>query len=69
MNDFLITALAEDHRRELLTEARAEALAREALAGHRPWWQRLFGRNADASSSPAAAAVNGHMAASLTSAR
>jgi len=69
MNDFLITTLAEDHRRELLAEARSEALAREALAGRKPWWQRLFGRTTDASPPGAAAAVNGHLAAGLISAR
>ena len=69
MNDFLITALAEDHRRELLTEARAEALAHEVLAGRKPWWQRLFGRTTDESAQSATAAVNGHMAAGLISAR
>jgi hypothetical protein len=69
MNDFLITVLAEDHRRELLTEARAEALAREALAGRQPWWQRLFGRSSDTAAQRSTAAVNGHMAASLISTR
>ena len=69
MNDFLITALAEDHRRELLTEARAEALAHEALAGRRPWWQQLFGQSTATSSRSAAAAGNGHLTASPISAR
>ena len=41
MNEYLTTFLAEDHRRELLAEARAEALAREARAGRPSWWHRL----------------------------
>jgi hypothetical protein len=48
VNEYLTTFLAEDHRRELLAEARAEALAREALAGRPSWWRRLLRRSADA---------------------
>ncbi len=44
MNEYLTTFLAEDHRRELLAEARADALAREALAGRPSWWHRLLHR-------------------------
>ena len=69
MNDFLTTILVEDHRRELLAEARAEALAHEALAGRKPWWHRLVRRTTDARPKPAATSVNGHMAASIISAR
>ena len=69
MNDFLTTILVEDHRRELLAEARAEALAHEALAGRKPWWHRLFGRPADGRPKRTATSVNGHMAASHTSGR
>ena len=69
MNDFLTTVLVEEHRRELLEEARADALAREARAGRKPWWHRLFRRPADAPLQRAANSVNGHMAASLHSAR
>ena len=68
MNDFLTTILVEDHRRELLAEARAEALAHEALAGRKPWWHRLF-RPADGRPKRAATSVNGHTAASLISGR
>jgi hypothetical protein len=68
MNDFLTTALAEEHRRELLAEARAETLAHEALAGRKPWWHRLLRRSADSDPKRAATSVNGHMAG-LTSAR
>ena len=46
MNEYLTTVLAEEHRRELLAEARAEALAREARAGRPSWWRRLFARSA-----------------------
>ena len=42
MNEYLTTFLAEDHRSKLLAEARAEALAHEALAGRPSWWHRLF---------------------------
>jgi hypothetical protein len=69
MNDFLITVLAEDHRRELLAEARAEALAHEALAARRSWWYRLFHQTTEAPSQPAGTTVNNHMAAGLISAR
>ena len=69
MNDYLTTVLVEEHRRELLEEARAEALAHEALAGRKPWWQRLFRRPADARPQGTATVVNGHMAASLHAAR
>ena len=65
MNDFLITTLAEDHRRELLAEARAEALAHEALAGRKPRWHRLFRRPADGRPKRATTTWNGHMAANL----
>ena len=58
MNEYLTTFLAEDHRRELLAEARAEALAREALAGRPSWWRRLFTRSAGASTEPTATSVN-----------
>ena len=68
MNDFLITVLAEDHRRELLAEAHNEALAHEALAGRQPWWHRLFGRTADEPAQRPGSTVNGHMAAGLISA-
>jgi hypothetical protein len=69
VNDFLTTFLVEDHRRELLTEARADALAHEALAGRKPWWHRLVRRTTDAAPKPAATSLNGHMAASIISAR
>jgi hypothetical protein len=68
MNDYLTTVLVEEHRRELLEEARAEALAHEALAGRKPWWQRLFRRPA-ARPQDTATVVNGQMAASLHAAR
>ena len=63
MHDYLTTVLIEHHRRQLLAEARAEALAREARAGRTPWWHRLFRRSPDARPQSAAASVNGHPAA------
>ena len=57
MNEYLTTFLAEDHRRELLAEARADALAREALAGRPSWWHRLFTRSAGAPPKRAATSV------------
>ena len=45
MNEYLTTVLAEEHRQDLLAEARAEALAREALAGRPSWWRRVFARS------------------------
>ena len=47
MNEYLTTFLAEDHRQELLAEARADALAREALAGRPSWWRRRFAPSAN----------------------
>lgn len=69
MNEYLTTFLAEDHRSKLLAEARAEALAHEALAGRPSWWHRLFTRSAGASTEPTATSVNHHMAASVMSSR
>ena len=63
MHDYLTTVLIEHHRRQLLAEARAEGLAREALAGRKPWWHRLFRRFADARPESAPAPANGHPAA------
>ncbi len=48
MNEYLTTFLVEEHRRDLLAEARLEALAREARAGRPSWWHRLFARSTDA---------------------
>ena len=69
MNEYLTTVLAEEHRRELLAEARAEALACEALAGRPSWWRRVFARSAATPTQRDGAAVNGHMAASLLTTR
>ena len=41
MNEYLTTTLGEEHRNELLAEARANRLAREASAGRPTWWPRL----------------------------
>jgi len=65
VNEYLTTFLAEDHRQELLAEAAADALAREALAGRPSWWRRLFARSANTPTEGAATLVNSHMAASL----
>ena len=65
MNEYLITVLAEDHRHELLAEARAEALAREATAGRPAWWHRLFRRSAGAP--PKRAATSGKHQPALVS--
>ena len=69
MNEYLTTVLAEEHRRELLAEARAEALAREALARRPSWWRRVFARSVTTPTQRNGAAVNGHMAASLLTTR
>ena len=69
MNEYLTTVLVEEHRRELLAEARAEALAHEALAGRRRWWHRMSRRTTDDGAQRAVTTVNPHMAASLISAR
>ena len=69
MNEYLTTFLVEDHRRELLEEASLDTLAREARAGRPSWWHRLFTRSADAPTDRNAAAVNGHMAASVLTCR
>ena len=63
MNEYMTTVLAEDHRRELLAEARAEALAREALAGRPSRWHRLLHHSADASPKQVATSGKGHTAA------
>ena len=46
MNEYLITTLGEEHRRELLAEAYANGMAREATAGQQSWWHRMSGRAA-----------------------
>ena len=69
MNEYLTTVLAEEHRRELLAEARAEALAREVRAGRPSWWRRLFARSEATPTERNGSAVNGHMAASLLTTR
>jgi hypothetical protein len=46
MNEYLTTALGEDHRRELLAEASSNSLARQAMAGRPSWWSRLSARTA-----------------------
>ena len=69
MHDYLATVLIEHHRRQLLAEARAEALAREARAGREPWWHRLFHRAADGRPASAAASVRGGKAATLVGTR
>ena len=79
MHEYLMTILAEERRRELLAETRADTLAREARAGRPSWWQRRFVRPAPAPTEPSpvepdpgepiSAAVNGHMAASVLTMR
>ena len=74
MHEYLMTILAEERRRELLAETRADTLAREARAGRPSWWQRRFARPAPDPTEPSAAepdpaVVNGHMAASLLTMR
>jgi hypothetical protein len=69
VNEYLTTFLAEDHRQELLAEARADALAREALASRPSWWRRRFARSADTPTEGAATSVNSHMAATLMTSR
>lgn len=41
MNEYLTTALGDEHRRTLLDEARANGLARIAREGHPTFWQHL----------------------------
>ena len=70
MNEYLASVLAQEHRRELLAEARADALAREVLAGRPSWWRRLSTRSAHTPTEGAATSVNRrHMAASLMTTR
>jgi len=69
VNEYLTTFLAEDHRRELMAEVRADALAREARAGRPSWWRRLLTRSAGTPSERCTTSVNGHRAASLTTTR
>ena len=69
MNEYLTTFVAEEHRRDLLAEARADALAHEALADRPSWWRRLFTRSAGGSTEPTATSVNHHMAASVMTSR
>jgi hypothetical protein len=46
MNEYLLTTLGEEHRRELLAEAYSNGLAREAAVGRETWWHRVSGRAA-----------------------
>ena len=69
MNEYVMTVLLENHRRELLDEARNEALARQVRGGREPWWRRLVRRSADAPVERAGTTLNGHMAAPVISAR
>ena len=46
MNEYLITTLGEEHRRELLAEAYSNGLARQAAAGRESWWHRVSRRAA-----------------------
>ena len=69
MNEYVMTVLLENHRRELLDEARNEALARQLRGGREPWWHRLVRRSADAPDQRAGTSLNGHMAAPLMNAR
>jgi len=42
-NDYIITTLAQQEVKELHARAANDRLAREVLAGRRPWWRRLAG--------------------------
>jgi hypothetical protein len=68
MNEYMTTFLAEDHRRELLAEARDEALARQFREGREPWWRRLSRRSAD-TPVDRPTSLKGHMAAPVVSSR
>lgn len=68
MNEYTTTFLAEDHRRELLAEARDEALARQFREGREPWWRRLGRRSAD-TPVDRLTTLKAHMAAPVVSSR
>ena len=67
MNEYMTTFLAEDHRRELLAEARDE-LARQFGEGREPWWRRLGRRSAD-TPVDRPTSLRAHMAAPVVSSR
>jgi hypothetical protein len=69
MDEYVMTVLLEDHRRELLAEARNEALARQVLAGRKPWWRRLVRRSGDVPAEHAGTPLDAHMAAPVLNAR
>jgi len=62
VNEYAMTVLLEDHRRELLAEAENEALARLYREGHEPWWRRLVRRSTDAPVDRTTS-LSGHLAA------
>ena len=68
MNEYMTTFLAEDRRRELLAEARGEALARQFGEGREPWWRRLGRRSAD-TPVDRPTSLRAHMAAPVVSSR